>query len=207
MHPSATLFLDVCVQPDLWPDGVWPLVRNEEARNVARLFAIAGELELRQGGVVCRHLPAGSESVTGAPPHCRSVQSGHDRPAGCTPNFPMQVWTEDAEEHCKMRFDRVHAVYVDSGCGRSPDGSPRYASAFEHLTAGIRDVIVFGAGVEHGLDRVVAALLRRRIRTHVALDAVGAADEVLAQGVVARWKRRSVDGATVDTIHRLLIGR
>jgi hypothetical protein len=24
---------------------------------------------------------------------------------------------------------------------------------------------------------------------------------------VARWKRRSVDGATVDTIHRLLIRR
>jgi hypothetical protein len=119
----------------------------------------------------------------------------------------MQVWTEEAERLNEMRLDRVHAVYVDSGCGHLPDGTPRCASAFEHFTAGIRDVVVFGAGVEHGLERVVDTLLRRRIRIHVALDAVGAADEVLAQGVVARWKRRSVDGATVDTIHRLLIRR
>lgn len=207
MHPSATLFLDVCVQPDLWWNGVWPLVRSEEAGNIARLFAIAGELELRQGGIVCRHLPAGSEPVIGVPPHCWRAQSGYDRPAGCTPILPMQVWTEEAEGLDDMRLDRMHAVYVASGCSHRPDETPWYASVFEHLTAGIRDVVVFGAGVEHGLDRVVDALLQRRIRTHAALDAIGAADEVLAQGVVSRWKRRSVDGATVDTIQRLLIRR
>jgi hypothetical protein len=36
------------------------------------------------------------------------------------------------------------------------------------------------------------------------LDAMGAADEILAQTIVAGWKRRGVDGVTVDVVARLL---
>jgi hypothetical protein len=38
----------------------------------------------------------------------------------------------------------------------------------------------------------------------VALDAVGTADEVLAQACVAGWKRRAVDGVTVEIVERML---
>lgn len=204
IYAPATLFLDVCVQADLWPDGVWPLVSGKDARNIARLFAIAGELELRQGGVICRHATLDAAPVPEAPMHCRSKRSGWSRPAGCTAILPMQVWTEEPEDAPEMTLDRAHAVYVDSGCHHAPDGALRRSRAFGHLTAGIRDAVVFGAGIEHGLDRVVDALLRRRIRTHVALDAAGTADEIRAQAVVACWKRRGVDGVTVAMVHRML---
>ncbi len=72
------------------------------------------------------------------------------------------------------------------------------------MIAGVRDAVVFGAGVEYGLDLAIAALLRRRVRTHVVLDAVGAADESAAQLVVARWKRAGADGLTVAVVERLL---
>ena len=68
----------------------------------------------------------------------------------------------------------------------------------------MRDAVVFGAGIEGGLDQAIRALLRRRIRTHVALDAAGAADDTAAQLVVAEWKRRGVDGTTVAMIARML---
>jgi len=204
MYPPATLFLDVCVQADLWPDAVWPLMSGEEARNIARLFAIAGELDLRQGGVVCRHVTLAAEPVPEAPMHCQSERSSRSRPPGCTAMLPMQVWTEEPGADPEMTLDRVHAVYVDSGCNHAPDGAPHFSRAFGHLTVGIRDAVVFGAGIEHGLDRVVDALLRRRIRTHVALDAVGTTDEIRAQAVVARWKRHGVDGATVEMLDRML---
>ena len=74
----------------------------------------------------------------------------------------------------------------------------------DHLTAGIRDAVVFGAGLEHGIDRAVDALLRRRIRTHVVLDAAASADPDQAQRIIAGWKRRGVDGATAATVLRLL---
>ncbi len=101
-------------------------------------------------------------------------------------------------------LDREHALYVDSGCGCAPDGDVEHARAFNHLTAGVRDAVVFGAGVEGGLDQAVRALLRRRIRVHVALDAAGAADERAAQLIVADWKRLGVDGTTVGMIARML---
>ncbi len=63
---------------------------------------------------------------------------------------------------------------------------------------------MFGAGVEYGLAQTVDALLRRRIRTHVVLDAIAAVDEADAQGVIAVWKRRGVDAVTVDVVARLL---
>jgi hypothetical protein len=49
------------------------------------------------------------------------------------------------------------------------------------------------------------ALLARRIRTHVALDASGAADEIAAQLVIADWKRRGVDVTTVAMVERMLL--
>jgi hypothetical protein len=67
--------------------------------------------------------------------------------------------------------------------------------------------VVFGAGVEYGLDHAVDALLRHRIRTHVVIDAMGTLDEVAAQTIVASWKRRGVDGLTVDVLARLLGAR
>lgn len=203
MHPAATLFLDVCVQSQLWPEGVWRLVSGAQARAIARLFTIAAAFGVRQGGVVCRHVSASAEPVYGAPVHCRSAESANARPVGCLPTLPMQVWTAEVESN-SMTLDRAHAVYVDSGCGLAPDDDPRRTRAFEHLTAGVRDAVVFGAGVEHGVDRVVDGLLRRRIRTHVALDAVGTTDEILGQMIAAVWKRRGVDGITVETLERML---
>lgn len=199
MHPAATLFLDVCVQSDLWPGGVWPLVKPAQAANIVRLFVVAETLGLRQGGVVCHHVAIGSEPDSGLPAHGRHAPAG-TRPEGCLPMLPMQVRTANSADV----LDRAHALYVDSGCKQAPDDAPGHRRAFEHLTAGVRDAVVFGAGVEQGLDRAVDALLRRRIRTHVVLDAVSAADEDLAQRIVAGWKRRGMDGVTVETVERLL---
>ncbi len=100
--------------------------------------------------------------------------------------------------------DRGHAIYLDSGCHLAPDEGTERRQSFLHLTAGVRDAVVFGAGIEYGLDRAVDALLRHRVRTHVVLDAMGTADEVVAQTIVARWKRRGVDGLTVGVLTRLL---
>lgn len=186
MHPAATLFLDVCIQRDLWPDGTWPLVAPAEAEQIARLLALASELDVRQGAVVCVHGRGRPAAVEGAPLHCAVDLPGCDRPA-------------DLE--CYRRSD---AFDVASGCNASPDDAADTARAFDRLTAGIRDAVVFGAGVEHGMNRAVDALLKRRIRTHVALDAAGAGDGDVAQRVVAGWKRRGVDGATVATLRRLL---
>jgi len=204
MYPPATLFLDVCVQSELWPDGAWPLVSDEQADRVTRLFALARAHDLRQGGVVCRHVSSDATPAGDVPLHCQSIEAADRRPAGCLPILPLQVWTaEGASDHAPA-LDRARAVYVDSGCGHDPDDLPRRARVFAHLTAGVRDAVVFGAGVEHGLRRVVDALLRRRIRIHVALDAVGTRDEVRAQVLVAGWKRRGVDGVTVEIVERML---
>jgi len=202
MHASAALFVDVCVQLDLWPGGSWPLVTPEEARNVARLFAFAAERTIRQGGVICRHAE-GDHGVASTPPHCRGESWTYDRPPGCGPYLPMEVCDEVRD----APLDRTHATYVASGCACAPDEAGHAKRAFEHTTAGIRDAVVFGAGIEHGLDRTVEALLRRRIRVHVPLDAAGAADADAAQAVVARWKRRGVDGTTVAMVERLLAAR
>jgi hypothetical protein len=205
MHPAATLFLDVAVQSDLWPDGSSPLMRPEEARNALALFALAKGLDVRQGGVVCRHdASSDARPAIAMPPHCTGHDAGRVRPEGGTPALPMWIATADAASTTGMPLDRSHAIYVDSGCGMAPDETPERARAFTHLVSGIRDAVVFGAGVEHGLDEVVDALLRRRVRVHVALDAVGAVDEVAAQEVVASWKRRGVDGTTVAMIARAL---
>lgn len=204
MHPAATLFLDVAVQGQLWPDGAWPLVREEQAGRIARLFAIAAGREIRQGGVVCRHLSAGSDRAPFTPLHCASAHAADERPAECLPLLPLQVWTAEIESDRSAELDRAHAIYVDSGCGAGPENHPVHARVFTHLISGIRDAVVFGAGVEYGIDRVVDALLRRRIRTHVALDAMAAADEIVAQTIVASWKRRGADGVTVEMVDRML---
>jgi hypothetical protein len=206
MHPGATLFVDVAVQVDLWPDGSSPIMQPEQARNAVALFELARDLGVRQGGLVCRHDggPSAAPAAPGLPPHCAGPDAGRRRPHGAIPVLPMWITTVDQTPGTEMPDDRRHAVYVDSGCGADPDATPERKRAFTHLTSGIRDAVVFGAGVEHGLDRAVDALLRRRVRVHVALDAAGAADEVAAQIVVAAWKRRGVDGTTVAMIARAL---
>ncbi len=204
MYPAATLFLDVCVQRDVGPDGAWPLLTAIQLANVASLFGFARERSVRQGGVVCVHAEGGGESAAAVPVHCGDLTAGHDRPAGCLPRLPVHVCLGRDEGGESARGGRERAIYLVSGCGEAPDATPRGARAFEHLIAGIRDVVVFGGGIEYGMDRVIDALVRRRVRTHVVLDAAGAVDEVSAQLVVARWKRRAVDAATVDTIDRLL---
>lgn len=198
MEPSATLFLDVCLQRDLGPGGAWPLIGPADASRIPALFAVAAARGIRQGGVVCRHCHAGSPPVASAPPHCLEPSAALDRLPGCVPHLPVRVWSPDEV----AGRDRRHAVYVTSGCGQPPDGTGGEA-AFRHLVAGVRDAVIFGAGVEHGIDAAVRALLRRRVRTHVVLDAVGAADPERAQQVVADWKRAGVDGITVGTIERL----
>jgi hypothetical protein len=205
MHPAATLFLDVCVQPDLWPDGVWPLVDAGQARNVAALFSLASRFAVRQGGVVCRHGVDGRDDPEDVPPHCRTPDASLMRPPGCEPRLPVRLAAGTQMEPRADALDRTTAVYLDTGCQRSCDEAPSDHRAFRYLTSGVREAVVFGAGVEFGIDRAVNLLLASRIRTHVVLDAVGAADEVLAQTTVARWKRRGVDGITVATLERLLL--
>lgn len=203
IHPEAALFLDVCIQPDLWPGGAWPLLDEARARNVERLFALAARLGIRQGGIVCAHGASAAE-VAGFPPHCEDAPAATARPPGCVPELPMRVWSPDAGRDAPAPApNRAFATYVASGCRRAPDQGS-HGGAFDHLTAGVRDAIVFGAGVEYGIDAAVDALLRRRIRTHVVLDAVGSADETEAQLVLAGWKRRGVDGITAAMLERLL---
>ncbi len=203
MYAGATLFLDVSVQPDLWPDGAWPLMRAEQVRNVERLFALAGESAVRQGGMMCRHDAAETDAgrASGIPAHCGSLDASSARPPGCEPRLPLRIARGDRDGEAP---DRTVAIYLDSGCRRPPDAAPVHRRAFDCLIAGVRDAVVFGAGVEYGLDLAIAALLRRRVRTHVVLDAVGAADESAAQLVVARWKRAGADGLTVAVVERLL---
>lgn len=184
MFPAATLFLEVCVQRDLWPAGGWPLADVATGRNVARLLAIAASTDVRRGGVLCRHgADGGTPTPPGLPIHCTTPESRLE-PAGCVARGPS-------------------SIYVGSGCGESPDDAT-CGDAFQRLTAGVRDAVVFGAGLEYGVAHAVDALLRRRIRTHLVLDAVAATDEVAAQLVVAGWKRRGVDVVTVDVVERLL---
>ena len=202
MHPAATLFFDVCVQRDLWPGGVWPLLGTDHARNLVRLFRLAEEFSVRQGGIVCRHGVGGTSAPSAFPLHCGAFDAGEERADGCRPTLPLQVWRSNPTDASCL--ERDCATYVDSGCHLAPDDGPERERAFRHVTAGVRDAIVFGAGIEYGIDRAVDALLRHRIRTHVVLDAMGAADEILAQTIVAGWKRRGVDGVTVDVVARLL---
>lgn len=180
MFPRATLFLDVCVQRELWPGGPWPLVTSDVGRNVVRLCALAGALPVRRGSILCRHDDDGAVAAPGSPAHaCGSGALA--RPEGC-------VLVGEA---------------VESGCGVAPDDAA-LGPAFGRLTAGIRDAVVFGAGIEYGLALAMAALLRGRVRTHLVLDAAGAADEIAAQLVIADFKRRGVDVMTVDMVARLL---
>jgi hypothetical protein len=196
MHPGATLFLDVCVQLDFGPGGAWPLLDAEGAANVATLFALAAELGVRQGGVRCAH--AAGDTPPGAPVHAIAGSDGAEPTHG--PIRPAVL----VDPGGAPVLDRVHAYYVVTGCAAPPDGDAASRTVVEHLLAGVRDAVVFGAGVETGLDRAVDACLRRRVRTHVVLDAVGAVDTARAQQVIGEWKRRGVDGLTTATVVRLL---
>jgi nicotinamidase-related amidase len=202
MHAGSTLFVDVGLQRDRWPGGAWPGVGGDEIREIERLCAIARELGVRRGGVLCLHAPGTWSSLPG-PPHCVRGTPGAEPIASCVPALPVQVWTGDAGE-AAARLDRAHAVYVASGCAAPVDATTATRRAFDHLTAGVRDAVVFGVGVEHGIARAVDGLLRRRIRAHVPLDAAGAVDLAEAQRVIATWKRRGVDAATTVTLDRLL---
>lgn len=203
MHPGATIFLDVCAQRDFWPGGAWPLLDPAGAANVAALFDLAAELGIRQGGIRCTHAPGapGGERLRG-PAHAAGGSAGAEPAAGCVPAAPVIVVAPASST--APALDRAHAYYVATGCGAAPDTDPVCRAVVEHLLAGVRDAIVFGAGVETGLDRAVDACLRRRVHTHVVLDAAAAADPARAQEVIADWKRRGVDGLTTATVARLL---
>ena len=204
MHAGSTLFLDVCAQRDFWPGGAWPIVAEGDAERMAELFALAAELTLRQGGVVCRHEGAAGGTSAAGPPHCLE-DGGAGRPPGCSPGRPVALYDPAAVAvPDRGTLDRAHAYYIASGCLTAPDVTTGGGTVFDHLTAGVRDAVVFGAGIEHAVDRTVDALLRRRIRTHVVLDATAACDPAAAQRVVAEWKRRTVDGLTAATVRRLL---
>ncbi len=204
MLPGSTLFLAVCAQRDLWPSGAWPIVDAEAARTVTELFALAAVLGIREGGVCCRHARAtvARPSDVFAPPHCLAGTAGVASAPGCIPASPVVVGEPGAAP--APALDRAHAYYVASGCAAAVDADPVGGLVFDHLTAGVRDAVVFGAGVEHAIARAVDALLRRHVRTHVVLDAAAPADAAEAQRVIAQWKRRGVDGATAATIARLL---
>jgi nicotinamidase-related amidase len=199
MFPGSTLFLDACAQRDFWPGGAWPLVDQDTARNVAMLFALAASLGIRQGGVCCAH-PPDHPAPSEGPRHCVAGAAGTARVPDCMPAQPIAIF---APEGGTPALDRARAYYVTSGCARPVDAEPHHA-VIDHLTAGVRDTVVFGAGVETALHYVVDALLRRRIRTHVVLDAAAAVDPARAQEVIEGWKRRGVDGLTTATVARLL---
>ena len=204
MHPGSTLFFDVGVQRDFFAGGAWPLVSATEAENIASLFALAAALSIRQGGSMCLHADAGSGESTPGPHHCVRGTPGAERLPSCRPVLPIELCEAEASAAASA-LDRAHAFYVTSGCAAAPDATAAHRRAFGHLTAGVRDAVVFGAGLEYGIERAVDALLRHRVRTHVVLDAAAAADASEAQIVIARWKRRGVDGVTAATLRRLLV--
>ena len=197
MHAGSTLFFDVCLQPDLGPDGPWPLLAADELAAARALFHGGALVGVRQAGIVCAH------AAPVEPPHCDGPAAGRARLDACAPALPIAVVTSDRGE-ARPALDRAHAYYVASGCRRPADGDAATRAAVDHVSAGIRDAVVFGAGIEWGLAHAVDALLRRRIRTHVALDATGAADAAEAQRVIADWKRRTVDVTTAAMVLRLL---
>ena len=146
-------FLDVCVQRELWPGGAWPLVTVDQAGNVAQLFTLAARLGVRQGGVVCLHAADHAAAGSGGVPvHCVAGSAGVERAPGCLPALPIRLATGDAQGH---PLDRTHALYVESGCAAAPDATPADRRVLEHLTAGVRDAVVFGAGIEHAMDHAV----------------------------------------------------
>jgi len=181
MFPAATLFLEVCVQRELWPGGSWPLVDSEAERRVVRVLELAAGSPVRYGSIRCRHGADGYAAAIGAAPHAEGPQAT-ERPAGVPP-IPDDAYV------------------MDSGCGLAPDEGV-HAEVFRRMTAGIRDAVVFGAGAEYGIARAIGALLRRRIRTHLVLDAAGVGEDVAAQLVVAALKRRGLDVLTSDVVAR-----
>jgi hypothetical protein len=197
VFPGSTLFLDVGSQRDLWPGGAWPLIDAEGAAAAETLCTLGRTLGVRQGGVLCRH----SGAVGDLPAHCLRDTSGAARVPGSEPGLPVRIIDPDARVE---GLDRAQAVYVGSGCGAPVDATSATRAAFDHLTAGVRDAVVFGAGIELGIAHAVEALLQRRIRTHLVLDASGAADPGRAQELMAGWKRRLLDVTTAATIARLL---
>ncbi len=201
MLPGSALFFDVCAQRDFWPGGAWPMMDDGGAQNVAMLFALAAELGIRQGGIRCVHAldaPLGTD----APSHAVLGTPGADAAPGCMPLRPVALVTPG--ERLPPAMDRAHSYYVATGCSAPPDRDPQCRAVVDHLTAGVRDAIVFGAALETGLAEAVDACLRRRLRTHVVLDAAAMSDAARAQELVAGWKRRGVDGLTTPTVVRLL---
>jgi len=210
VYAGSTLFFDVCLQPELGPDGAWPLLSAEELGAARALFRGAAAVAVRQAGIVCAH------GTPVEPPHCRGPAAAASRLDACAPVLPVAVVAPQRPDGTAPTagdalpggglpvLDRVHAYYVATDCRAPVDADAATRAVVDHVTAGIRDAVVFGAGVECGLARAVDALLRRHIRTHVALDAAGAADPAEAQRVIADWKRRTVDVTTVAMVLRLL---
>src|SRR5262249_49475357 len=116
MHPPATLFIDVCVQNDFWPDGAWPLVSAAEMKPIVRLCVLAAELGVRRHGIVCLHGGSGPAAAPGVPLHCAAGRAGSERPAAAPLPTPNAA-TDSA-----------------SGCGAAPDVGDGVA-AFARATA------------------------------------------------------------------------
>jgi len=200
MYARATIFVDVGVQRDLWPGGAWPLVTHDEAAGVQRLLALADATAVRQASIVCCH-GATDGGVEGAPRHCWTGEPGSERPEECHGRLARVLMTP-ADADAGRGGGRTLALA--SGCADALDARGRWSVVFDRLVGSVRDAVVFGAGVELGIDLVVRGLLTRRVRTHVVLDAAGAVDAVAAQRVIAAWKRAGVDGTTVAMVERQL---
>lgn len=193
MHAASTLFLDVGTQRDLWPGGVWPLLDEAGGNRVRLLCALGRTLDIRTGGICCAHDIAPAD----VPAHCATGTPGAERVDACAPRQPVRRYPLGAQT---LPTDRTHAIYLESGCTFPIATAP----VFAHLIAGVRDAVVFGAGIEFGIAHAVEALLAARVRTHLALDATGAASVAAAQTLIGGWKRRGVDVLTTATVERLL---
>src|SRR5205085_9335949 len=75
--------------------------------------------------------------------HCLAGTPGAAIVAGCTPALPLVIVEAGI---VAPLLDRAHAYYVASGCGGAIDADPAQRRVFDHLTAGVRDAVVFGAG-------------------------------------------------------------
>ncbi len=197
MHAGSTLFLDVGTQHDLWPGGLWPLLDEPACDQVRLLCALGCTLDVRAGGICCAH----EIEPAGRPTHCVTGTHGAERVEACAARLPVRLFSLESQER---PAGRAYTSYLGSGCAVAIATAPSQQAVFAHLIAGVRDAVVFGAGIEFGIAHVIEALLLARVRTHLAIDATGAADAAHAQTLLEGWKRRGVDVLTTATVERLL---
>ena len=126
MHPAATLFLDVCVQRR--PLAGRCLAARERGAGPSTSLACSrsrATLEVRQGGIVCRHVSAGrragrrcADALSERRSRAASVRRSACRCSRCR-------YGRQRRQRSGEALDRAHAIYVDSGCGQAPDDASR----------------------------------------------------------------------------------